>query len=108
MFLLTGLRTHFESWNRRWKPHSSGAAVLVCLALLALLTFVQVAHIHAVESDADHCPLCIAMQSAAPVAAIAAVIVLVQIQAAAPVYRVCPVVRHWHPKLFTRPPPVGC
>ena len=106
--MLTGLRTHFERLNRRWKPRSSGAAVLVCLALLALLTFVQVAHIHAVESDADHCPLCIAMQSAAPVAAIAAVIVLVQIQASAPVYEACPVIRHWHPKLFTRPPPAGC
>ena len=80
----------------------------MCLALLALLTFVQVAHIHAVESDADHCPLCIAMQSAAPVAAIAAAIVLVQIQAAALVYEACPVIRHWHPKLFTRPPPAGC
>jgi hypothetical protein len=108
MFPLTGLRTHFESLSRRWKPRASGAAVLVCLALLALLTVVQVAHLHAVESDADHCPLCIAMQSAAPVAAIAAVVVLVQIQAEAPVYVAGPVIRHWHPKLFTRPPPAGC
>jgi amino acid transporter len=105
---LTGLQTHFENENHRLGLRASGAAVLVCLALLALLTFVQVAHIHAVESDADHCPLCIAMQSAAPVAAIAVVIVLVQIRAAAPVYAACPVIRHWHPKLFTRPPPAGC
>lgn len=108
MFLLTGLQAHFESLSRRWKPRASGAAVLVCLALLALLTVVQVAHYHAIESDADHCPLCIAMQSAAPVAAITAVIVLVQIRAATPVYKACPVIRHWHPKLFTRPPPAGC
>jgi hypothetical protein len=94
--------------NRRWKPHAPCAAVLVCLALLALLTFVQVAHIHAIESDADHCPLCIAMQSAAPVAVVAAIIVLVQIQAATPIDEACPVIRYWHPKLFTRPPPIGC
>jgi hypothetical protein len=80
----------------------------LCLALLALLTVVQVAHIHAVETDADHCPLCIAMQSAAPAAIAAAAVVLVQIESAAPVFEARAIVRHWHPKLFTRPPPAGC
>jgi len=75
---------------------------------LALLAVVQVAHIHAIESNADQCPLCIAMQSAAPVAVITALIVMVQIRATARVFEARAVVRHWHPKLFTRPPPTGC
>lgn len=103
--------TEFEtqlSENRRRKPRAFGAAALLCLALLALLTVVQVAHIHAVETDADHCPLCIAMQSAAPAAIAAAAVVLVQIESAAPVFEARAIVRHWHPKLFTRPPPAGC
>ena len=76
----------------------------MCLALLALLTIVQVAHIHPVESDADHCPLCIVMHSAAPVAATAAVVVLVQIESATPVFKPRTVVRHWHPKLYPSSP----
>lgn len=80
----------------------------MCLALLALLVVVQVAHMHPFDKDADHCPLCIAMQSAAPVAVLAAVVVLVSFGTPAPLFEARAVVRHWHPKLFTRPPPVGC
>ena len=79
-----------------------------CLVLLALLTVVQVAHVHPVESDADHCPLCIVMHTAAPVAVTAAVVGLVQFESATPVFKARTVVRFWHPQLFTRPPPVGC
>ncbi len=79
-----------------------------CLALLALLTVVQVAHIHPLNSDADHCPVCIAMHSAAPVAVLATAIVLVRFGSPAPVVEARAVIRHWHPKLFTRPPPAGC
>jgi len=103
---LTGLQAHFRGKRRR-KPQAFGAAALLCFVLLVLFAVVQVAHVHAVESDADHCPLCIAMQSAAPVAVIAVVVVLVQIEAAAPVYEARSVTRYWHPKLFTRPPPAG-
>jgi hypothetical protein len=85
----------------------SKAAVLVCLVLLALLAVVQVAHIHSFDSSADQCPLCIAMHSAAPVAAIAAAIILIRIQGATKVYEASAIVRHWHPKLFTRPPPAS-
>jgi len=80
---------------------------LVCLVLLALLTVVQVAHVHTVETAADHCPLCIVMHTAAPVAATAGVVVLVPIESAAPVFEARTVTRHWHPQLFTRPPPDG-
>lgn len=81
---------------------------VVCLVLMALLAVVQVAHSHPLESDADHCPLCIVMHSAAPVVVAAAVVVLVKLEAQAPVSEARAVVRYWHPKLFTRPPPTGC
>ena len=80
----------------------------VCLVLLALLAVAQVAHFHPLDTDADHCPLCIVMHSAAPVAVAAAVVVLVRIGTQTPVLAVRPIIRHWHPTLFTRPPPVGC
>jgi len=84
-----------------------GMAV-VCLVLVALLAVIQVTHVHPVDTDASHCPLCIAMHSAAPVAAPAAVIVLVSVGVPAPVAKVRALVRYWHPKLLTRPPPVAC
>ncbi len=81
---------------------------VLCLALLALLTVAQVAHIHANASQADHCPLCIALHTAVPVAVAAAVILLVETAVAAPVLKVRAATRNWHPQLFTRPPPAGC
>lgn len=80
---------------------------VVCLILLTLLTVVQVVHVHQVDTDADHCPLCIVMHTAAPVAVTAAVIVMVQVESRAPVFEAHTIARHWHPKLFTRPPPDG-
>jgi len=81
---------------------------VVCFLLLALLTVVQVAHTHPFDTDADHCPLCIVMHSAAPVAAAPAAVILVQVGPRAPSIEVRDLIRHWHPKLFTRPPPAGC
>jgi hypothetical protein len=72
-----------------------------------LLATVQVAHIHPLESDASNCPLCIAMQTAAPVAMFAAVVVLVRFGTLVPLVEARAVIRNWNPKLFTRPPPVG-
>jgi len=103
---LTGLRTHFGG-DSRAKQRALPAAAVVCLVLLALLAVAQVAHLHSLESDADHCPLCIVMHTAAPVAMTAAIVVLVQIESRAPVFEAHSIVRHWHPKLFTRPPPAG-
>jgi hypothetical protein len=90
----------------RIKP-SALAGMLLCLALLTLLTVVQVAHVHSVDTDADHCPLCIVLHTAAPVAAAAAMILLVQVKTAAPIFEMRAVTRHWHPQLFTRPPPLA-
>jgi hypothetical protein len=103
---VTGLQADFRRVGRR-KPRAFGAAAFLCLALLALLAMVQVAHMHPQETDADHCSLCIAMHSAAPVAVMAAAVVLVRMGSPAPVAEARAVVRHWHPKLYTRPPPAG-
>ena len=104
---LNGFWAHFRGVSRL-KPGALPLVTVVCLALLALLTVVQVAHTHPFNTNADHCQLCIVMNSAAPVAAMAAVIVLVQIERSAQVFAPQTVIRHWHPKLFTRPPPAGC
>jgi hypothetical protein len=101
---LTGIKTHFRG-KLNGRPGSWPVVSVVCLVLLALLTVVQVAHIHPVESDADHCPLCIVMHTAAPVAVTVAAVVLVPLETTTPVFKPLAVVRYWHPHLFTRPPP---
>jgi hypothetical protein len=105
---LTAIQAHSR---RRHRPKSStlGVAAVVCLVLLVLLAVAQVVHSHSVESNADHCPLCIAMHSVVPLAIMVVVVVLVRFGTAAPVLREIPaIIRYWHPTLFTRPPPVGC
>src|SRR5277367_814146 len=86
-------------------PRALRATSLICLLLLTLLTFVQVAHVHPAATDADHCPICVVMHSAAPVAVIAAAIVFVRASAPVPVPVVQLVVRPWPCTLFNRPPP---
>jgi uncharacterized membrane protein YqhA len=80
----------------------------VCLVLLAMLSVAQVAHLHQNATDADHCPLCIVMHTAAPTAIAAVAIVLVQIGALAPASEPVFVSRKSQIRLFIRPPPVGC
>jgi hypothetical protein len=87
------------------KPWALRATSLICLLLLTLLTFVQVAHVHPAATDADHCPICVVMHSAAPVAVVAAAIVFVRASAPVPIPVVHSVVRRWHCTLFNRPPP---
>lgn len=100
----------FQSRNRKShgeRPRALAAIAVVCLVLLALLTIAQVTHTHPVNSETDHCPLCIALHSAATVVATAAMITLVQVAVAAPAPEVRQISRQWHPQLFTRPPPIG-
>jgi hypothetical protein len=78
---------------------------LVCLILLALLAVAQVAHLHTSDSDADHCPICIVMHSAAPVAVAAAIVVLIQLGRQTVHVEARIAVRYWHPTLYIRPPP---
>ena len=70
-----------------------------------MLAVAQVAHMHPLDLDADHCSLCIAMHSAAPVAVMAAAVILVRMGTRTPVVEARVVVRYWHSKLYTRPPP---
>ena len=101
---MTGLHTWMRS-GRHARPRASVVFVLICLALLALLTVIQVAHVHSIDTDADHCPLCIVLHTAAPVAVAVAAIVLVQLEALSPVIEVRPIGTTWQPQLFIRPPP---
>ncbi len=103
---MEGIQTPW-SWNRGAKHRTLPLVTVVCLILLTLLAVVQVVHVHQLDTDADHCPLCIVMHSAAPVAVTAVVVVLVEIEHSTPVFEARTVTRHWHPKLFTRPPPDG-
>jgi len=104
---LRGLPLHLVR-VRRLRPATWMVATLVCLAVIALLTVIQVVHVHAADSDADHCPLCIAMHSVMPCVILLAAVVLVKIGTAAPPLREIPTpIRYWHPTLFSRPPPAG-
>ncbi len=105
--MLSGLQRlfHGKPGRRRGFVPLAGA---VCVLLILLLAAIQVAHEHPVGADTSHCPLCILLHSAAPVTATAAVVVMVRMEFAARVYKTRALVRYWHPKLFTRPPPEGC
>lgn len=104
---MQGLRTGFSSAGRA-KSGTLPVVAVLCLVLLALLAVVQVAHFHSNETLADHCPLCVSIHSATPVAVPAvAALVLVQVGISTPVFETRRVVRQRHSKLFTRPPPAG-
>lgn len=103
---MTGIPT-LLSGKRRAKTGALPVVTVVCLLLLTLLAVVQVAHVHLVDTDADHCPLCIVMHTAAPVAVTATVVVLVHVERPIPTFEAHTVTRYWHPQLFTRPPPSG-
>lgn len=91
--------------DRRARPRAFAAVVLVCVALLALLTVIQVAHVHSVDTDADRCPLCIVLHTAVPVATAAVAIVLVHFEAVTPVVAFRFLGTIGHRQLFIRPPP---
>jgi ABC-type phosphate transport system permease subunit len=99
----TGIRTAL-----RGKSTVLTVVAILCVALLGVLAAVQVAHFHSNETLADHCPLCVSLHSAAPVAAVvAAAILLVQIGRSTPVLEQQFVPRRRNSKLYTRPPPAG-
>jgi len=101
-------QSHSHTTASCLRPRAFAAVAVVCVVLLALLAVVQVAHTHQGTSDADHCPLCIVMHTAAPVVAAAALIALVQVDTTVPVLKVSGVTRFWQAQLFTRPPPTSC
>ena len=92
--------------HRRPKLISLRVATVVCLILLAFLAVVQVAHVHPIGTDAEHCPLCIVIHSVVPLLVMMTSLLLVKIGTTAPVrLEARTIVRYWHPTLFTRPPP---
>jgi uncharacterized membrane protein YqhA len=104
---LTGLKTLFRGKRGVW-PGILPAVAMVCLVLLTMLAVAQVTHLHSSQSDADHCQLCIVMHTVVPVAATAAVIVIVQLGASAPQAEPIVVARQRQIRLFIRPPPASC
>ncbi|HEY9126888.1 MAG TPA: hypothetical protein VIM62_07160 [Acidobacteriaceae bacterium] len=80
------------------------ASSLLCVLLLALLTFVQVAHVHP-ATDGDNCPICVVMHSAAPVAVAAPPVIVTTATAAVLLPATRPAIRLWDYSLFNRPPP---
>lgn len=86
-------------------PRSSAVIAAVCIFLVIFFAVAQVVHVHAHQSDADHCALCMVLHSVAPVSVAVAAIVLVEMGAPAPVPETHTVQRVWHPTLFIRPPP---
>lgn len=88
--------------RKKWAVRSTS---LICLLLLTLLTFVQVAHVHPAATDADHCPICVAMHSAAPVSVLVVAVTFTRVSEPVAVPVVRPVARVWHYTLFNRPPP---
>lgn len=105
---MKGLRT-FPGWKRPgWlMPRALGVAALICLVLVVLLTTIQVTHIHPLNSDTNHCPLCIVMHTAAPAAPATAAVVLVALGMLAPGPRGRLIALRQHPTFFIRPPPFG-
>lgn len=102
---MTAIRTQIGR-NLRSGPSTLKVVAIVCLVLLAMLTVVQVTHVHAIGTDADHCQLCIVIHSVVPLLVMVSALLLVKMGLAAPVVAtVRPIVRYWHPILFTRPPP---
>ena len=83
-------------------------AAVLCIVLLALLSVVQVMHVHAVAADADHCQLCIAIHSVVPLLVMVTALLLIEIQTSGPALQQArPVARYWQSSLFIRPPPAG-
>jgi hypothetical protein len=99
-----GLRSGFHS-----KQSALKVAAVVCLVLFALLAVAQVMHVHASAGDADHCTLCVAMHSVAPIVIMLITVPLARIEVLRPgLFEGRAITRYWHPTLFIRPPPADC
>jgi hypothetical protein len=95
--------------DRRPKLNPLQLMIVVCLAVLMVVALVHVADGHSTTSAADNCPVCIVMHSVAPLVVMAVAIVLIRTETPAPeFFEARAIIRHWHPNLFTRPPPACC
>lgn len=78
---------------------------MLCLVLVSLLAFVQVAHFHTNDTDAGTCTLCVTMHSLLPEAVAATLVVLVSLGQSAKPAPVRVVLRRHDTRRFIRPPP---
>jgi hypothetical protein len=90
------------------ESRSWAVRLLVCVVLVAFLAVVQLPHLHATQNDADHCPLCVVMHSAAPATVAEVAVVMVPVGAPAPQIVPETVPQKRQTRLFIRPPPSGC
>ncbi|MFZ0337947.1 MAG: hypothetical protein WAL45_07940 [Terracidiphilus sp.] len=102
---MQGFRSQDFKERGAW-PGFMPAVAALCLALLTMLAVAQVTHVHPDQSDADHCQLCIVMHTVVPVAAAAAVIVIVQLGVSAPQADPIVIAYKRQIRLFIRPPPL--
>ncbi len=79
--------------------------MVVCLALLALLSLMLIPHVHQAAAETDHCALCITMHAAITFTAAIFLVLLVQLGISTPVLKTARIFRPWHAQLFIRPPP---
>jgi hypothetical protein len=105
---LSQFRASLGADGRATQVRSWAVRALVCVVLLAFLAVVQLPHLHATQNDADHCPLCVLMHSAAPATVAEAAVVLVPVGAPAPQIVPESVPQKRQMRLFIRPPPSGC
>ncbi len=80
---------------------------IVCLLLLTWMAFIQVTHVHPVASDTGHCPICVAMHSALPVALHVTPEPMAQLQRLDSADVDAGRVFQWSLEMASRPPPVG-
>jgi hypothetical protein len=86
-------------------PRAFVLVAVMCVALLAVLTVVQVAHIHRIGTDADNCPICTVLHAVTPMSVAAAVIILVQLGRQVSVAQTVRPSRKRPLVLLNRPPP---
>lgn len=89
----------------RFAPGKRTWVALLCLVLLSLLAFVQVAHFHTNDADSGTCTLCVTMHSLLPEAVAATLVVLMALGATATPAPVRVARRRPEARRFIRPPP---
>jgi hypothetical protein len=104
---LTAFKAQIQARQGGRLPRWAVTAV-VCVVMLAFLAVMQVPHLHATQSDADHCPLCVVMHSTAPVTPPTAAVVMVPVGAPEPQAEPVSTTHRPESSLFIRPPPAGC
>ena len=100
--------TGFEFKERRTVTGFVPVVAVLCLLLVALIAFAQVAHTHTNQNDADHCTVCVILHTVVPAALAVAAIVLVPLGRPNQVLKPAAIAGRRVSSFFIRPPPSGC